>query len=231
MKLPLTLSAALLLGSLAAAPAMAQEPAKWQFYFEGGPKVSQFRTMAHSGSYSPQQGSNLYTEADRRVQVRNTFSAYAQAKAFKPLSERVVLAITGGLNMQHLNYRTGYTERVVNSMITSYDSEHISRLLTRASLDWGLYYRVKLGEAGQLMPGIAVGQMINLSRNGYSYTYLQPGVYYTSNRLLLSATVSDTPYNVLIPGASRFEGVLAGPYISETEYRIREIQVGIGARF
>ncbi|UYZ63001.1 hypothetical protein [Hymenobacter weizhouensis] len=221
----------LALGCLAATSASAQEASKWQFYFEAGPKISQFRTQASSSSYSPQGNPSLFSADERKVKVRDTFSGYLQVKTFTPLSERVLLSGTAGLDMQHLNYRTGYTQRVINSTITAYDNEHISRLLTRARVDWGLYYRVKLGQSGQLMPGVAVGQMINLSRDGYSYTYLQPGIYFTTDRLLLSVTASDTPYNVLIPGASRFEGLLNGPYTYEAEYRIRELQLGIGARF
>ncbi|UOR05450.1 hypothetical protein MUN82_21305 [Hymenobacter aerilatus] len=206
-------------------------PTKWEFYFEAGPKISDFRTTAYGGTYSPQSASPIFSDADRKITVRNTFSGFMQVKAFKPLSERIVLAGTLGLDMQHLNYKTGYTQTVINDYITSYEQEHISRLLTRARADWGIYYRFNLGTSAHLMPGVAVGQMVNLSQDGYSYTFIQPGLYFTNNRLLLSATVSDTPYNVLIPGASRFEGELNGPYTYDAEYRIREFQLSVGAKF
>ncbi|MDU0369266.1 hypothetical protein ACFPAF_02570 [Hymenobacter endophyticus] len=211
--------------------AAAQDTAGWKFYFEAGPKITDFRTTSYGGTYSPQSGSTYFSEEDRRVSVRNTFSAFMDVKAFRPLSERLVLSGTVGLDMQHLNYRTGYTQTTSNSVVTAYGNEHISRLLTRARADFGLHYQVRLGESGRLLPGVSVGQMVNLSKDGYSYTFIQPGLYFTNDRLLLSATVSDTPYNVLIPGASHFEGELQGPYTYDAEYRIREFQLSVGAKF
>lgn len=214
--LAIVLSAALGLTHTAAA----QETTKWQFYFEAGPKISAFSRQAYSGT----------TESE--VQVRNTFSGFADVKAFKPLSRHVILSGTVGLDMQHLNYLSGYTQTVESSVVTSYSQEHVSRLLTRARVDWGIHYQVKLGESGRLLPGVSVGQMINLSKDGYSYTFIQPGIYFTNDRLLLSFTASDTPYNVLIPGASAFEGTYLNKSISSrTEFRIREFQLGIGAKF
>lgn len=211
--------------------ATAQDVSKWSFYFEAGPKVSQFRTQASGGQYFPQSGQPLFSETDRRVTVRNTFSGFMNVKGFRPLSEHLVLSGTVGLDMQHLNYRTGITQTGSNGSITAYGSEHISRLLSRARADFGLHYAFRLGESGRLMPGVSIGQMVNLSRDGYSYTFIQPGLYYTTDRLLLGLTVSDTPYNVLIPGASRFEGDLNGAYTYEAEYRIREFQLSVGAKF
>lgn len=221
-----------LAGALLSRHSAAQDtPNKWRFYFEAGPKISDFRAMSYGGTYRPQSASPSFSEADRKVTIRNTFSGFMQVKAFKPLSEHVVLSGTLGLDMQHLNYKTGYTQTVVNDIITAYDNQHISRLLTRARADWGIHYQFNIGATGHLMPGVSVGQMVNLSKDGYSYTFIQPGLYFTNDRLLLSATVSDTPYNVLIPGASHFEGVLNGPYTYDAEYRIREFQLGIGAKF
>ncbi|QNE40600.1 hypothetical protein F1C16_14020 [Hymenobacter sp. NBH84] len=219
-------------GALLSRPSVAQyTPTKWAFYFEAGPKISDFRAMSYGGTYSPRSASLVFPEDQRKITIRNTFSGFMQVKAFKPLSERVVLAATLGLDMQHLNYKTGYTQTVVNDIITAYENQHISRLLARARADWGIYYRFNLGTSAHLMPGVAVGQMVNLSHNGYSYTFIQPGLYFTNDWLLLSATVSDTPYNVLIPGASRFEGELNGPYTYDAEYRIREFQLSVGAKF
>jgi hypothetical protein len=221
-----------LAGTLLGRQSAAQDsPTKWQFFFEAGPKISDFRAMSYGGTYRPQSASPSFSEADRKVTIRNTFSGFMQVKGFKPLSEHIVLSGTLGLDMQHLNYKTGYTQTVVNDIITAYDNQHVSRLLTRARADWGIHYRFNIGASGHLMPGVSVGQMVNLSKDGYSYTFIQPGLYFTNDRLLLSATVSDTPYNVLIPGASHFEGVLNGPYTYDAEYRIREFQLGIGAKF
>lgn len=211
--------------------ASAQDTAKWSFYFEAGPKISQFRTQASGGQYFPQAGRPQFPESDRRVTVRNTFSGFMNVKGFRPLSEHLVLSGTVGLDMQHLNYRTGSTITGSNTYVTAYGSEHISRLLSRARADFGLHYAFRLGESGRLMPGVSVGQMVNLSKDGYSYTFIQPGLYYTTDRLLLGLTASDTPYNVLIPGASRFQGDLNGAYTYEAEYRIRELQLSIGAKF
>ena len=211
--------------------AAAQDAGGWKFYLEAGPKITDFRTTSYGGSYAPQSGTSFSDEKDRQVSVRNTFSAFVDVKAFRPLSERLVFSGTLGLDMQHLNYRTGYTQTSSNGIITAYGNEHISRLLSRARVDFGLHYQIRLGEAGRLLPGVSVGQMVNLSKDGYSYTFIQPGLYFTNDRLLLSATVSDTPYNVLIPGASRFEGNLRGPYTYDAEYRIREFQLSVGAKF
>jgi len=211
--------------------ATAQDAPKWSFYFEAGPKISQFRAQSYGGHYFPQSGQQRFPETDRRITVRNTFSGFMNVKGFRPLSEHLVLSGTVGLDMQHLNYRTGTTKIGTNGSVTAYGSQHISQLLSRARADFGLHYAVKLGESGRLMPGVSVGQMVNLSKNGYSYTFIQPGVYFTTDRLLVGITASDTPYNVLIPGASYFEGDLDGFYTYEAEYRIREFQLSVGAKF
>ncbi|MBG8554106.1 hypothetical protein [Hymenobacter guriensis] len=210
--------------------AAAQDAAPWKVYLEGGGKVSAFRTTSYGGSYQP-QGTYPSPEEDRKITVRNTFSGFLQVKGFKEVAKRLTLSGTVGLDMQHLNYRTGYTETFSNGTITAYGRDHISRLLSRARVDIGFYYPVRIGESGRLLPGIALGQMVNLSEQGYSYTFLQPGIYFTNDRLLLSATVSETPYNVLIPGASHMEGQLRGTYTYDAEYRIREFQLGFGAKF
>lgn len=200
--------------------AAAQDSPKWQFYFEAGPKITQFRSMSYSG----------YSEA--QPTLRNTFSGFADVKAFKPLSNHLVLSGTVGLDMQLLNFRTGYTESYPAPGITAYTQQHISRLLTRARVDWGLHYQFKVGESGQLMPGVSIGHMINLSQQGYGYTFIQPGLYFTNDRLLLSLTASDTPYNVQIPGASQIVSIRQGqPVVNESEFRVRELQVSIGAKF
>lgn len=210
---------------LSAQESRAQDAAPWRLYFEAGPKISQFRATSYGGT------GNLGGMESSNVEVRNTFSGFTDVKAFKPLSNRVVLSATVGLDMQLLNYRTPYTETYSGNGISAYSRQHISRLLTRARVDWGLHYQIKVGESGYLLPGVTVGQMINLSENGYSYTFLQPGLYYTSDRLLVSFTASDTPYNVLIPGASRFVSTYRGnTFTSESEFRIRELQVSIGAK-
>lgn len=211
--------------------ATAQNTTPWRFYFEGGGKVSDFRATSYGGSYQPQSGAPLFSQEDRVITVRNTFSGFVQAKGFKELGQHLTLSGTVGLDMQHLNYRTGYTETFSGSGITAYGREHISRLLSRARVDFGLHYQVRIGESGRLLPGVAVGQMVNLSKDGYSYTFIQPGIYFTNDRLLLSATVSETPYNVIIPGASHMTGQLQGAYTYDAEYRIREFQLGVGAKF
>ncbi|WP_426493105.1 hypothetical protein [Hymenobacter sp. 102] len=221
-----------LLGALGgfAHSATAQDSSKWSFYFEAGPKISDFRTTSYGGSYFP-TAQPAFPETDRRVTVRNTFSGFMNVKGFRPLSEHLLLSGTVGLDMQHLNYRTGYTQTGSNGIVTAFGNDHISRLLTRARADFGLHYAVRVGQSGRLLPGVSIGQMVNLSKDGYSYTFIQPGLYFTTDRLLLGATVSDTPYNVLIPGASHFEGDLNGRYSYDAEYRIREFQLSVGAKF
>ncbi|GGG30584.1 hypothetical protein [Hymenobacter glacieicola] len=220
MQKKFTLASLSALACLSAHVGVAQDTASWRVYLEAGPKITQFRAMSYSGT------------EESLPQVRDTYSGFADVKAFKPLSNRVVLSGTVGVDMQLLNFKTGYTESFPAPGITSYSREHISRLLTRARLDWGIHYQFNLGESGHLMPGVSFGQMINLSKKGYSYSFIQPGLYYTTDRLLLSFTASDTPYNVLIPEASKFESTYRGRAISsESEFRVRELQLSVGAKF
>ena len=41
--------------------------------------------------------------------------------------------------------------------------------------------------------------MINISRNGYSYSFVQPELCYTHGNLLVSARASFMPYNTTLP--------------------------------
>ena len=41
--------------------------------------------------------------------------------------------------------------------------------------------------------------MLNVSRNGFGYSYVQPELYYAAGRLLLSACASFMLYNTTIP--------------------------------
>ncbi|UOQ78391.1 hypothetical protein MUN84_07385 [Hymenobacter sp. 5516J-16] len=220
MQKKVTLAALSAWACLSAHVGAAQDTTNWRVYVEAGPKITQFRTMSYSGS------------EDAQPEMRDTYSGFVDVKAFKPLSNRVVLSGTVGVDMQLLNFRTGYQESFPAPGITSYSREHISRLLTRARLDWGIHYQFNLGESGHLLPGVSFGQMINLSKNGYSYSFIQPGLYFTNDRLLLSFTASDTPYNVLVPEASKFESTYRGRAISsESEFRVRELQFSVGAKF
>ncbi|RYU84274.1 hypothetical protein [Hymenobacter persicinus] len=209
----------------------AEAAPKWQFYFEAGPKLTSIKINEGGASAAYPKPSYDY-ERDVKPQMRNTVSSFADVKGFHALSRRLVLSSTVGLDMQHLNFKTGIREEFAGGGFTSYTRTHVSRLLTRARVDFGLHYQFNLGEKGHLLPGVALGQMINLSKNGYGYTFVQPGLYFTNDRLLFSLTAATTAYNVLIPEASTFASTYNAQQVTGNfEFRVREVQLGIGARF
>ena len=56
-----------------------------------------------------------------------------------------------------------------------------------------------LAWAGGLRSGVALGQMLNVSKNGFSYSHVQGELAYAVGRVLLSARASIMPYNTAIP--------------------------------
>jgi hypothetical protein len=210
---------------------VAQESTPWRLYAEAGPKINVFDLTSSGASATyPKPGYNF--AADVAPEIDKTFSSFASLKAFKPLTRHLVFSGTVGLDMQHLDVRTGLQETGATGAATRYERAHISRLLARARVDWGLHYQVKINETAHLLPGVSVGQMVNLSKNGYSYTFLQPGLYFTTNRLLLSLTASTTPYKVRIPGVSTFSSTYNAEQVTaDFEFTVYDVQLGIGAKF
>ena len=88
-----------------------------------------------------------------------------------------------------------------------------------------------LAWAGGLRSGVALGQMLNVSKNGFSYSYVQGELAYAVGRVLLSARASFMPYNTTIPDVesiARRDASRAS--VERNEYRISEMSFGIGVR-
>ena len=220
---------------LLSSPAFAQtfpatpepRPAKWQLYLEAGPKASRFRNV-YQGTTSLVPGGAA--PGNYRVfKVDNTVAAFADVKAFRPLSRHLLFSATAGLDMQQLDFVTSW-----RSSLPGYPSggaeEHVVRLLTRVRLDAGLHAAVGLGSAGELRPGVSLGQMVNVSKNGFSYSYVQPELCYANGRLLLSARASFMPYNTAIPDLDAIARRDDRPVVERQEFRISEFQLGVGVK-
>lgn len=231
MKSKINLSISLVISILWARTGLAQDSTPWRLYVEAGPKLSDFNLSSSAASATYQKPGYNFA-ADVEPKLDKTFSSFLSLKAFKSLTRRLVFSGTVGLDMQQLEVRTGLQETGATGAFTRYERAHISRLLTRARVDWGLHYQFMVGKTAQLLPGVSVGQMVNLSRNGYSYTFVQPGLYFTNNRLLLSLTASTTPYKVRIPEVSTFSSTYNAQQVTaDFEFTINEVQFGIGANF
>ena len=79
--------------------------------------------------------------------------------------------------------------------------------------------------------GVALGQMLNVSKNGFSYSHVQGELAYAVGRVLLSARASFMPYNTTIPDVesiARRDASRAS--VERNEYRISEMSFGIGVR-
>ena len=213
------------------APAPTTETARqWELYLEAGPKASIFRNVQRSTTLlDPRLGGTLDPYA-REFTVDNTVSAFADVKAFRPITRHLLFGASAGLDMQQLDFSTSW--RATLPGYRSYASgERVMRLLTRVRVDAGLHAAIGLGRAGELRPGVSLGQMLSVSKNGFSYSYAQGELAYAVGRVLLSARASIMPYNTIIPDveniARRDESRAT---VERNEYRISELSVGIGVR-
>ena len=86
-----------------------------------------------------------------------------------------------------------------------------------------------LAWAGGLRSGVALGQMLNVSKNGFSYSYVQGELAYAVGRVLLSARASIMPYNTAIPDVESIARRDADRVFSERKHHfIRGLILGIG---
>ena len=215
--------------------AFAQTPAavaapKWELYLEAGPKASIFTNVQHSTTLlDPSLGGTLDPYA-REFTVDNTVSAFADVKAFRPITRHLLFGAAAGLDMQQLDFSTAWRATVPG--YRSYATgERVVRLLTRVRVDAGLHAAIGLGRAGELRPGVALGQMLNVSKNGFSYSYAQGELAYAVGRVLLSARASIMPYNTTIPDVENIARRDANrASVERNEYRISDINLGIGVR-
>ena len=221
-------------GCVAASSAQAQAVApatdapKWHLYAEAGPKASRFQHVTIGTNYlgSPTQGG--FSDYAREFQVDNTYAAFADVKAFRSLSKHLVASGSAGLDMQQLDLAT--TTRTTTPPFRSGGGEHLVRLLTRVRVDAGLHVALGLGSAGQLLPGVSLGQMINVSKNGYSYSFVQPELCYTHGNVLVSARASFMPYNTTLPDIEEITRRDGRPVVERNEYRVSEFSLSLGVR-
>lgn len=214
--------------SAQALPPVSPAAPGWQLYAEAGPKASWFRNVYHGTSslvFAPGYVSDYY----REFQVSNTYAAFADVRAYKALAPHWLVSGTAGLDMQQLDFTTTWRAALA-PRADDLVREHVVRLLTRVRLDAGLHYAIGLGKAGQLRPGVSLGQLVNVSRNGFGYTFFQPELSYAYHQVVLAARASFMPYNTTIPDvddiARRDERVV----VERNEYRISELQLSIGIK-
>ncbi|MGY3089807.1 hypothetical protein ACVWYF_002855 [Hymenobacter sp. UYAg731] len=206
----------------------APETPKWQLFVEAGPKTSRFENVAHGTSYVSYTPGGFLSEYSREFQVDNTYAAFADVKAFRYLSKHLAASGSAGLDMQQLDFTT--ITRSTSPPFRTSQGEHVVRLLTRVRVDAGLHLALGLGAAGQLLPGVSIGQMVSVSKNGYSYSFVQPELCYTHGILLVSARASFMPYNTVLPDVEAITRRDERPVVERNEYRVSELTLGIGIR-
>jgi len=130
--------------------------------------------------------------------------------------------------MQQLDIAT--TTRTTTPPFRSGGGEHVVRLLTRVRVDAGLHVALGLGAAGQLLPGVSLGQMVNVAKNGYSYSFVQPELHYTLGNVLVSARASFMPYNTTLPDIEEISRRDGRAVVERNEYRVNEFSLAIGVR-
>lgn len=211
-----------------AVPAPAADAPKWQLYAEAGPKASRFTNVAYHTTALAFIPNGYLPDYNREFQVDNTYAAFADVKAFRYLSKHLVASGSAGLDMQQLDFTT--TTRAALPPFRVGGGEHVVRLLTRVRVDAGLHLALGLGQAGQLLPGVSLGQMINVSKNGYGYSFVQPELCYTHGNLLVSVRASFMPYNTAIPDIEEITQRDDRPVVESNEYRVSELALALGVK-
>lgn len=158
----------------------------------------------------------------------NTYATFADVKAFRYLSKHLVASGSAGLDMQQLDI--GTTTRTITFPFRFGGGEHVVRLLTRVRADAGLHYALEQRPASHLLAGVSLGQMINVSKNGYSYSFVQPELCYTHGNLLVLARASFMPYNTTLPDIEEITRRDGRTVIQRNEYRVAELALGIGIK-
>lgn len=211
-----------------AVPPTATDAPKWQFFAEAGPKYSQFNNTYHSTNTLAPVPGGYTSDYTRDFQVDNTFAAFADVKAFRYLARHLAASGSAGLDMQQLDFST--TTRATTAPFRTSQGEHVVRLLTRLRVDAGLHYALGLGTASHLLAGLSLGQMVNVSRNGYSASFVQPELSFTHGNVLVSARASFMPYNTTLPDIEEITRRDERPVVERNEYRVRELALAIGVR-
>ena len=95
----------------------------------------------------------------------------------------------------------------------------------------GFDYTLIKGENMALSLGLSAGQMVNLSKGGYSYSFIESNLLFSKNRYQLFVSSSFTPYNVIIPESVAFYGNMGAEHVSEkVAYRILDLTAGVAIK-
>ena len=114
---------------------------------EVGPKASVFRNVYQGTTLlDPSLGGPSDPYA-RELMVDNTISAFADVKAFRPITRHLLFGASAGLDMQQLDFSTAYRATMPGYRSFS-NGEQVVRLLTRVRVDAGLHAAIGLGWAG-----------------------------------------------------------------------------------
>jgi hypothetical protein len=200
---------------------------KWQVYAEAGPSASRFVNYSHGTTTLVPGGA--FSPYSREFKVDNTVAAFADVKALHYLTRHLVFAGSAGLDMQQLDFTTTW-RATVPGYPNGGSGERVVRLLTRVRVDAGLHAALGLGRAGQLLPGVSLGQLVSVSKNGFSYSIVQPELCYAVGPVLLSARASFMPYNTTIPDIDDIARRDGRAVVEREEYRISEFRIGIGVK-
>ena len=206
----------------------APEASKWQFFAEGGPKFSQFKNTYHSSNNLAFVPNGYVSDYSRDFQLDNTYAAFAGVKALRYLTKHLVASGGAGLDMQQLDFTT--TTRSLFPPFRTSQGEHVVRLLTRVRVDAGLHAAFGLGAASQVLAGLSLGQQVNVSRNGYSNSFVQPELTFTHGKVLVAARASFMPYNTTLPDVEEITRRDGRPVVERNEYRVSEFSLSLGVR-
>ena len=80
------------------------------------------------------------------------------------------------------------------------------------------------------LAGLSLGQQVNVSRNGYSYSFVQPELSFTRGNVLVSARASFMPYNATLPDVEEITRRDDRPVVERNEYRVSEFSLSFGVR-
>ncbi len=211
-----------------ALPAPPSPPSPWRVYVEAGPQASFFENTYRGTAYLVPAVYNPTTYY-RNFEVSNTIAAFVGAKALRQLGKHWQFAGGLGLDMQQLDFTTTWrlpNDPTSNSTI---EREHVVRLLTRVRVEGGANFVVNLGDS-QLLPGVALGQQLNISRNGFGYSFGQASLAFAHGPLLVSFSTALTPYNLTIPDVDDIARRDERPTVERNEYRITELRLGVGVK-
>lgn len=208
-------------------PIPATAATKWQVYVEAGPSASRF--VNYTNSRTTLEPGATVPPYYREFKVDNTVAAFADVKAFRNLTRHLVFSGSAGFDMQQLDFSASW-RAAFPGYPTVVGSEHVVRLLTRVRLDAGLHAALGLGRAGRLLPGVSLGELVSVSKNGFSYSIVQPELCYAVGPVLLSARASFMPYNTTIPDIDAIARRDSRPVVEREEYRVSEFRLGIGMK-